>query len=186
MAGHSKWENIKRRKGAVDAKRSKKFSEISRLIRAAVKEGGSGDPDQNVSLRPLMDKARAANMPKDNIQRAIDRGLGKSKDGKAYEEVIYEGYGPGGVGVLAVSVTDNRNRTGSEVRFAFDKHGGSLGGPGSAMYMFSQQADGAYSATIPAMGVADADVEKVHKLIEALDANDDVESVYTNLPETEE
>ena len=186
MAGHSKWENIKRRKGAVDAKRGKVFSEIARLIRAAVKESGSGDPDQNPSLRPLMDKARAANMPKDNIQRAIDRGLGKSKDGKTYEELSYEGYAAGGVGVIVTAVTDNRNRTGSEVRFAFSKFGGSLGGPGSAMYMFQQDATGGYVPTIPAMGVAEADLEKVEKLTEALEAIDDVESVFTNIPESEE
>lgn len=128
MSGHSKWSTIKHKKAAQDAKRGKAFSQVARLIRVAVKEGGSGDPEMNPGLRVALDKARAVNMPRENIDRAIDKGLGKSRSGAVIEEVVYEGYAAGGVGVMAWAVTDNRNRTGSEVRNAFEKAGGSLGG----------------------------------------------------------
>jgi YebC/PmpR family DNA-binding regulatory protein len=129
MSGHSKWNNIKNKKAATDAKKGKVFGYIGRQIRVAVKEGGSGDPNTNPSLRMALEKAREANMPRANVDRAIERGLGKSKGGNVIEEVVYEGYGAGGVGFLVSSVTDNRNRTGAEVRGLFERYGGSLGGP---------------------------------------------------------
>lgn len=181
MAGHSKWNNIKNRKNAVDAKRGKAFSQISKLIRAAVREGGSDDPQFNPTLRTILDKARAANMPKDNIQRAIDRGMGRSSSGATLQEIVYEGFGPGGVAILAVAVTDNANRTAGEIRFMFSKAGGSLAGPGSAMYMFERDGEGGYTCTMPMQEVSDADATNVSELVESLLGCEDIEDVYTAL-----
>jgi YebC/PmpR family DNA-binding regulatory protein len=176
MAGHSKWNNIKNRKGAADIKRGKLFSQISKEIRVAVKEGKSGDPNANPRLRLQVDKARAANMPKENIQRAIDRGLGKGKGG-AIQEIVYEGFGPNGVGLLIIGMTDNTQRTSSELRTIMYKAGGSLGGPGSAMYLFTRQGD-EYTPAIP-MDITDPDIqEKLQNLIDMLRENDDVEDVF--------
>lgn len=181
MSGHSKWSTIKHKKAAADAKRGKAFSYVSRLIRVAVKEGGSGDPSMNPSLRVALDKARGVNMPKENIDRAIDKGLGKAKNGAVIEEVLYEGYAPGGVGVLAWAVTDNRNRTGAEIRNAMEKVGGSLGGPGAAAYLFDIKPNGEAEVKIPLMLENEADRQKVEELVEALEELDDVEFVATNL-----
>ena len=137
MAGHSKWANIKHKKAANDKKRGKIWTKLIREVTVAAKEGG-GDPDANPRLRLAVDKATAANMPKDTIKRAIDRGAGGA-DGDNYDEIRYEGYGPGGVAVIVDCMTDNRNRTASEVRHAFSKHGGNLGTDGSVAYMFSKQ-----------------------------------------------
>ena len=134
MAGHSHSANIARRKGAVDAKRGKAFSKLSRAIISAARQGGP-DPDANLKLKYAVDKARAANMPKDNIERAIQRGSG-SKDDGGLEEILYEGYAPGGVALLIQILTDNRNRTAPDIRHLFDRAGGSLGAPGSVAYMF--------------------------------------------------
>jgi len=136
MAGHSKWANIQHRKKAVDAKRGKIFTRINREITVAAREGG-GDPDTNPRLRLAVDKANAANMPKDNIERAIKKATG-DLEGVTYEEIRYEGYGQGGVAVMVECVTDNRNRTVAEVRHAFTKHGGNLGTDGSVAYLFSK------------------------------------------------
>jgi YebC/PmpR family DNA-binding regulatory protein len=136
MAGHSKWANIRRHKGAQDAKRGKVFTKIIREITVAARMGG-GDPGHNPRLRAVMDKALDVNMPKDNIERAIKRGTGEL-EGTHYEEVTYEGYGPAGVAVLVNCATDNRNRTAGEVRHAFSKHGGNLGTDGSVGYLFKK------------------------------------------------
>jgi YebC/PmpR family DNA-binding regulatory protein len=136
MAGHSKWANIQHRKKAVDAKRGKIFTRINRELAVAAREGG-GDPDTNPRLRLAMDKANAANMPKDNIERAIKKATGEL-EGVNYEEVRYEGYAQGGVAVMVDCMTDNRNRTVAEVRHAFSKHGGNLGTDGSVSYLFSK------------------------------------------------
>ena len=136
MAGHSKWANIQHRKKAVDAKRGKIFTQINRLLTVAAREGG-GDPDTNPALRLAMEKANAANMPKDNIERAIKKATG-DLDGVTYEELKYEGYAPGGVAVMVECLTDNRNRTVAEVRHAFTKYGGNLGTDGSVAYLFSK------------------------------------------------
>ena len=134
MAGHSKWANIQHRKGAQDKKRGKLFTKLIREITIAARMGGS-DPDANPRLRTAIDKARGQSMPKDNIERAVKRGSGDT-EGADYEEVRYEGYGPGGVAVIVDCLTDNRNRTVAEVRHAFAKHGGNLGADGSVAYLF--------------------------------------------------
>jgi YebC/PmpR family DNA-binding regulatory protein len=137
MSGHSKWSTIKRKKGAADAKRGKVFTKLIREIATAAKMGG-GDPDANPRLRLAIDKARSANMPKDNIQRAIQKGVGGGEDA-AFEEVIYEGYGPGGTAVLLEALTDNRKRTVSEIRHVFSKNGGNLGSTGCVAYLFEKK-----------------------------------------------
>ncbi|MDP9378501.1 MAG: YebC/PmpR family DNA-binding transcriptional regulator [Actinomycetota bacterium] len=138
MAGHSKWAGIKHKKAIVDSRRGKLFTKLARAITVAAKEGG-GDPDGNPRLALAIAKAREASMPKDNIERAIARGTGEGADADALESVLYEGYGPAGVALMVEAVTDNRNRTGSEVRFAFSKHNGSLGEPGSVAYLFDKK-----------------------------------------------
>jgi YebC/PmpR family DNA-binding regulatory protein len=177
MSGHSKWNNIKNKKGAADIKRAKVFSQISKQIRVAVKEGKSGDPAANPSLRIAVEKARAANMPKENIERAIDRGLGKGKGG-VINEIVYEGYGPGGVGFLVVAMTDNPQRTAGEIRNIFSKAGGSLGGPGSVMFMFTRDGE-EYHVTIP-MPIDDpTQQEQLQEFMDSLRDNPDVEDVFT-------
>src|SRR3954453_23033788 len=138
MAGHSKWAGIKHKKAIVDARRGKLFTKLARAITVAAKEGG-GDPDGNPALGLAVQKAKDASMPKDNIERAIAKGTGAGADVDALENVLYEGYGPGGVALLIEAVTDNRNRTGSEIRHALTKHGGSLGEPGSVAYLFAKR-----------------------------------------------
>src|SRR5699024_5754119 len=137
MAGHSKWNNIKRRKNAQDAKKGKIFMRHAKDIYTAAKAGG-GDPDMNPNLRTEIDNAKAENMPHDNIDRAIKKATG-TLDGVHYEEVTYEGYGPGGVAVIVNSLTDNKNRTAAEVRHAFKKNGGNLGENGSVSFMFDRK-----------------------------------------------
>src|SRR5438874_9664138 len=126
MSGHSKWATIKRKKGAADARRGQLFTKLTREITVAAREGG-GDPESNFRLRLAVQKARAENMPADNIQRAIQRGAGAGEGGEHFEEVMYEGYGPNGVALLVQTLTDNRNRAVSEVRSIFTRLGGSLG-----------------------------------------------------------
>lgn len=138
MAGHSKWANIKHRKGRQDAARGKLFAKLARAIEAAARQGG-GDPDTNATLAQAVAKAKAASMPNDNIERAIKRGSGELDEGVTYDEFFYEGYGPSGVAVLVKILTDNRNRASSDVRVGFTRHGGSLGEPGSVAYLFDQR-----------------------------------------------
>ncbi len=138
MAGHSKWAGIKHKKAIVDSRRGKLFTKLARAITVAAKEGG-GDVVGNAALALAVQKARDASMPKDNIERAIAKGTGEGADADALEAVMYEGYGPGGVAILVEALTDNRNRTGSEIRHAFNKHGGNLGEPGSVAYLFDKK-----------------------------------------------
>ena len=138
MAGHSKWAGIKHKKAIVDARRGKLFTKLARAITVAAKEGG-GDPNTNAALGLAVQKAKDASMPKDNIERAIAKGTGAGADAENYEAVLYEGYGPGGVALLIEAMTDNRNRTGSEVRHLLSKHGGNLGEPGSVAYLFDKK-----------------------------------------------
>ncbi|NPA92444.1 MAG: YebC/PmpR family DNA-binding transcriptional regulator [Chloroflexi bacterium] len=147
MSGHSKWSTIKRKKAAEDAKRGKIFTRLAREITLAAREGG-GDPEANVRLRLAIERAKAANMPKDNIERAIKRGTGEDKEGGNFEEIYYEGYAPHGVALMIYCVTDNRNRTVSDVRHILNRHGGSLGEGGSVAWQFKRMA---YFA-IPAEG----------------------------------
>ena len=137
MAGHSKWANIKHRKAAQDAKRGKIFTKIIRELTVAARQGG-GNPEDNPRLRAVIDKALTANMKKDTIERAVERGAGGGDDSN-YEELTYEGYGPGGVAILVEAMTDNKNRTVADIRHAFNKMGGNLGTDGSVAYLFSKQ-----------------------------------------------
>jgi YebC/PmpR family DNA-binding regulatory protein len=159
MSGHSKWSSIKHRKAAVDAKRGQQFTKLARAITVAAREGG-GDPDANPALATAVQKARDLSMPKDNIQRAIDRGTGAGAEAQAIERVVFEGYGPGGVAIMVEALTDNHNRTSAEVRHAFSKHGGNLGEPGSVAWIFDNR------------GVALVDAERYGEddLIPAIDA----------------
>ena len=173
MSGHSKWHNIQGRKNAQDAKRGKVFQKLSREIYMAAKSGGP-DPSGNPTLRMVMDKARAANMPKTNIERAIKKAEGNSDE--HYDEITYEGYAPGGVAVLVEALTDNKNRTASDVRVAFTRNGGSLGATGSVAYMFDRKG---YRST------TDADEDQV--LLDVMDAggddletSDDAFEIYTD------
>jgi YebC/PmpR family DNA-binding regulatory protein len=137
MSGHSKWSTIKRKKGAVDARRGKIFTKLIREIASAARLGG-GAPEMNPRLRLALEKARAANMPRETVERAMQRGVGGG-EGSDYEEVVYEGYGPGGTAILVEALTDNRNRTVSEVRHVLSKHGGNLGASGCVSYLFEKR-----------------------------------------------
>ncbi len=180
MSGHSKWSSIKHKKGAADAKRGQLFSKLSRAIIVAAKEGGP-DPSGNLALQNAIEKARSYSMPKDNIERAIARGSGSDAEAASFETVVYEGYGPEGVAVLVEALTDNRNRTASEVRHAFTKHGGNLGTTGAVAWQFERRG----VVLVPAGG---ADEERV--LVAAAEGGaDDVELdgssfVVTSAPES--
>lgn len=137
MSGHSHWATIKHKKGAADAKRGKVWSKIARMIIVAAKNGG-GDPDSNLTLRYAIDKGKAANMPKDTIEKAIKKGTG-DMEGSSFESIQYEGYGPNGVAILVEVLTDNRNRTGPEIKRIFEKGGGSMGTPGCVSWMFTKK-----------------------------------------------
>jgi YebC/PmpR family DNA-binding regulatory protein len=138
MSGHSKWASIKHKKAIVDSRRGKLFTKLARAITTAARDGG-GDLEGNPSLQLAVQKAKDASMPKDNIERAIAKGTGAGADTAAIEDVMYEGYGPGGVALLIEAMTENRNRTGADVRHALSKHGGSLGEPGSVAYLFDKR-----------------------------------------------
>ena len=167
MSGHSKWSSIKHKKGAADVKRGKLFSKLARAIIVAAKEGG-GDPVNNLALQNAIEKARQYSMPKDNIERAIAKGAGEGADGSDFETVVYEGYGPEGVAVIVEALTDNRNRTASDVRHAFSRFGGSLGATGAVAWQFERRG----VVLVPAEGVdeeelflaaADAGAEDVNR-----------------------
>src|SRR5215207_1366532 len=138
VSGHSKWSTIKHKKGAADAKRGKLFTKLSKAIIVAAKEGGA-DPAGNLSLQNAIEKAKSYSMPKDTIERAVARGAGTDADAAAYETIVYEGYGPEGVAVLVEALTDNRNRTASDVRHVFSKHGGNLGTTGAVAWLFQRR-----------------------------------------------
>ncbi len=159
MSGHSKWASIKHKKAATDAKRGQLFTKLARAIAVAAREGG-GDPEANFTLAAAIEKAKGYSMPKDNIQRAIDRGTGAGGGDEQIERVVYEGYGPGGAAILVEALTDNRNRTGAEVRNAFDKAGGSLGEPGSVAWQFEKKG----------VVLVDADRYGEEELLGAIDA----------------
>jgi len=139
MSGHSKWSTIKHKKGANDARRSALFTQLAKAITIAAREGG-GDPDMNIGLRLAIDKAKAANMPKDNIERAIRRGTGEDKDAAALERIVYEGYAPHGIALIIETITDNRNRTVASLRHVLTGSGGSLGESGSVAWQFTPRA----------------------------------------------
>jgi YebC/PmpR family DNA-binding regulatory protein len=187
MSGHSKWSSIKHKKGAADAKRGKLFTKLARAITVAARDGG-GNPDANPSLALAIQKARDSSMPKDNIQRAIDRGTGEGGDAQAIESAVYEGYGPGGAAIMVEALTDNRNRTGAEVRHAFEKHGGSLGEPGSVSWQFEKRGvilvDGERYGEDDLMAAIDAGAEDVAQdgdLFKVLTAAGDLAAVRAAL-----
>lgn len=177
MAGHSKWKNIQGRKNAQDAKRGKIFQKISREIYMAAKAGGP-DPSMNPTLRLVVDKAKSANMPNDNIDRAIKKAS-TSSEGEHYDEIIYEGYGPAGVAILVYALTDNRNRTATNVRVAFTRNSGSLGETGSVNYLFDRKG----YLVIEREGVTVDEETMFEQVIEAggedLETTDEVFEIYT-------
>lgn len=176
MSGHSKWSTIKHKKAASDAKRGQLFSKLARKIIIAAREKG-GDPNTNASLKQAIDEAKAANMPNANIERAIKKGTGEEK-GEALEEVLYEAYGPGGVALLITGITDNTNRTSSEIKKILSDHHAKLGGPGSASFMFKKEGGDFIPTTT--ISANDEDKQKLTKLFEALDDQEDVQEIYSN------
>ncbi len=156
MSGHSKWATIKRKKELTDSKRANSFTKVTREIIVATKAGGSGDPEHNFRLRLAVLKAKTINMPNDNIQRAIKRGLGEGDDAAQFEEVFYEGYGPGGVALLVQGLTDNRNRTAGDMRYIFSRNNGNLGEAGCVGWIFSSK--GLISVEIEASGKSEEEM----------------------------
>ena len=179
MSGHSKWHNIQKTKGAADAKRSQAFTKVAREIIVAVKTGGSGDPANNSRLATVIAKAKAVNMPNDNIKRTIERALGAG-NGDNYESVTYEGYGPSGVAVIVEALTDNRNRTASDVRHAFDKFGGNMGATGCVSWSFDRKG-------VIVIDNEDGDLEEDTVMMDALEVgaedfrpSEDIFEIYTD------
>jgi YebC/PmpR family DNA-binding regulatory protein len=174
MSGHSKWASIKHKKAVVDARRGQHFTKLARAITVAAREGG-GDPTGNPALALAVQKARDASMPKDNIERAIAKGTGEGVDADQIETVLYEGYGPGGVALLIEALTDNRNRTGADVRHLLSKHGGNLGEPGSVSYLFDKQGVVVIDATrydeddlMPAIDAGALDISRDEDVFEVI------------------
>lgn len=178
MSGHSKWSTIKHKKAIEDAKRGAAFTKIAKKIQIAAKKGNSGDSELNPYLRTALDEARAVNMPSDNVRRAIDKALGGG-EGSQMEEILYEAYGPGGVGFLITAATDNRNRTGGEIKTILDRAGGNLGSPGSVAYLKGIE-------PIPTITLEGEELNRCLHLIESLEEQDDVIDVWTNLEQMNE
>jgi YebC/PmpR family DNA-binding regulatory protein len=183
MSGHSKWASIKHKKAATDARRGQLFTKLARAISVAAREGG-GDPDSNFTLSAAIQKARDYSMPKDSIQRAIDRGTGAGADGETIERVLYEGYGPSGVAVLVEALTDNRNRTSADLRHTFDKNSGSLGEPGSVAWVFEKRGVVMVDADryteddlIPAIDAGAEDVAREGDSLKVVSATEDLAAV---------
>ncbi|SDI93016.1 YebC/PmpR family DNA-binding transcriptional regulator [Salimicrobium halophilum] len=177
MAGHSKWSNIKHRKGAQDAKRGKLFQKLARQIFVAAKQGDP-DPEMNPDLRLAIEKARSNNMPKDNIDRAVKKATG-DLEGESYEEIVYEGYGPGGVAVMVNVLTDNKNRTAPEVRHAFSKHGGNLGENGCVSFMFDRKGFITIDRSQTEVEEDDIMLEAIEAGADELETTDDFFEIYT-------
>ncbi len=174
MAGHSKWAKLKHSKGKTDAQRSKLFSKLVRYITIEVKKA-RGDKTAP-GVRVAIEKAKAANMPADNIERALSKGAG---EGKELEEVVYEAYGPGGCALIIEGYTDSRNRTSQELKHLLSQHGGSIANPGAAMWAFQKNAEGKLEPLSP-IELSDEDAQKMADLSDALEDHDDVNEVYTN------
>src|SRR3990170_833094 len=196
MSGHSKWATTKHKKAAIDSKRGKIFTKVIKEITVAARIGG-GDPEGNARLRTVIQKAKEANMPADNIKKAIQKGTGELP-GVSYEEAVFEGYGPGGVAIIATIMTDNRNRTVPEIRHIFGKHGGNMGEAGCVSWMFDKKGyivveggkvDEGITVALSEvtmlpqnyMELDDKVAAQVLRLIEALEDNDDVQNVYANI-----
>lgn len=173
MSGHSKWSTIKRQKGATDAKKGAVFTKLANVITIAVK--------QNQGVENAVARAKEANMPKENIQRALDRGANKNEGNLT--EAVYEGFGPGGAAIIVETISDNNTRTANELRNVFNKHGGKLAAPGAVSYLFQRvrEADRLIFQPNPEMMIKIANPSKLHELLEAIDELDDVQEVYTNV-----
>jgi YebC/PmpR family DNA-binding regulatory protein len=179
MSGHSKWASIKHKKAIVDSRRGQQFTKLARAITVAARDGG-GDPDGNAALENAIRKAKEASMPKDNIERAIAKGTGEGGEAQEIETVLYEGYGPAGVALLVETLTDNRNRTGPNVRNLFTKFGGSLGEPGSVAYLFEKQG----TITIDAERYSEEDLlPAIEAGAQDISTDEDVFEVITALPD---
>ena len=176
MSGHSKWSQIKRQKGVTDAARSRVFSRFARLITLESKKAGGSVTAPG--LKAVIDRAKAANMPKDNIERAVAKGA--SKDAGDLEEVVYECYGPGGAAIVIDALTDSRNRTTQELKLIMTKNDIELAAPGSAAWAFTKSPDGKYAPNEPLMELSPEDEEKLGNLLTLFDEHDDVQTVYTN------
>lgn len=179
MSGHSKWHSIRRTKGVLDQRRGQLFTKLARDITLAVRDGGSGDPDMNFRLRLAIDKAKANNMPADNIQRAIDRGLGKGNEA-AIEEISYEGYAPGGIAIYIEAATDNRNRTAADVRAALTKGGGNPGEPGSVAWMFEQKGLITIDLTAQRMDPDELMLTAIDAGADDVEVSEEIVEVYTD------
>lgn len=177
MAGHSKWSNIKHRKGKEDARRGQIFTKLARQITLAAREGG-GDPESNFRLRLAVDKARAANMPNDNVDRAIKRGTGEL-GGENLEDIVYEGYGPGGMAVLLEALTDNRNRTASDLRHVFSKHGGNLGESGCVAWMFESKGRLVIDRQLTPVDEDSLMLEAIEAGAEDMEADEELVEIFT-------
>jgi YebC/PmpR family DNA-binding regulatory protein len=177
MSGHSHWSSIKHKKELTDQKKGKIFSKIAKMIEIAARKGG--DPDMNPTLRLAMEKARSVNMPNDNIQRAIKKGTGEDRTEKL-EEVMYEAYGPNGTPIIIETITDNKNRTLSDIKNILNTHGGKLAETGSVRYLFDRK-EGEWVSKYP-IDIADQNTkQQLEKLFEALEENDDVNDFYSNV-----
>lgn len=176
MAGHSKWAQIKRQKSVTDAARSRVFSRFARLIALESKKSGGSLSDPG--LAAVIARAKAANMPKDNIERAVAKGM--SKDSGSLDEILYEAYGPGGVALLISALTDNKNRTTQEMKHLLSLQGVALASPGAASWAFTKNPDGSYAPNEPGVDVVGEDEEKLAAILEAVDSHDDVQRVFTN------
>lgn len=178
MSGHSHWAGIKHKKTLTDAKRANVFTKFGRLISIAAREGG-GNPESNFKLKLAVDQARSVNMPNINIERAIKRGTGELKDQAEIREIIYEAFGPGGIMMVIKTLTDNKNRTVSEIKKTLGKFGGKLGGPGSVMWNFEKLESGLKPKNV--MEIDEDAKAQYEKLLEALDEQDDMQEVDDNL-----
>ncbi len=177
MSGHSKWHSIKHKKGAIDAKRGKIFTKHAKLITIATRDGGSGDPDMNPGLRTAIANAKADNVPNANIDKAIKKGTGEDKDGAAFEEIMYEGFGPEGTVFFVEVITDNRNRSVAAVKTAFTKNGGNMGEAGTVAWMFEKK--GMILAKAEGKNKDEAELEAIDAGAEDLSFEDGVFTIYT-------
>lgn len=178
MSGHNKWAQIKRQKAVTDAKKSKMFGKVARIISVAVRDKGS-DPSLNTSLKSAIQKAREINMPQDNIDRAIKKGAG-SGDGVTLQEFVYEAYGPGGVALLITGITDNNNRTSNEVKHLLSERGAKWANPGSVLWAFEKKETEWTPLEYGLVEISSGDTEALYKLMDALDEHDDVQEIYAN------
>lgn len=178
MSGHSKWSQIKRKKGANDTKRGQIFTRIARDITIAVREGGSADPDSNFSLRLAVDKARGVNMPKENIERAIQRGMGNTGEGGQLEDISYEAYGPGGTALIVQVLTDNRNRAAAEVRRIITRGGANFASAGSVAWMFDKR--GIFTIPVKGKSAEDLELELIDVGVDDIQAEDEHVEAYVS------